>query len=141
MASEKVIMKRAQLAASFSRAARTTVEGKAFVEAVMESSPEQVELTVVPAAAEESAVLTFHRIERLNVPVVVLVTNDGNEIVARNLLWNSQEIKTSSYTDISTEVTTLDWMKSMDETPGQNFAVTGSEVATRINSVATLTVA
>ncbi|WP_237241440.1 hypothetical protein, partial [Rothia nasimurium] len=116
MASEKIIMKRAQLAASFSRAARTTVEGKAFVEAVMESSPEQAELTVVPAAAEESAVLTFHRIERLNVPVVVLVTNDGNEIVARNLLWNSQEVKTSSYTDISTEITTLDWMKS-DLTP------------------------
>lgn len=141
MASEKVIMKRAQLAASFSRAARTTVEGKAFVEAVMKSSPGEAELTVVPAAAEESAALTFHRIERLNVPVVVLVTNNGNEIVARNLLWNSQEVKTSSYTDISTEVTTSDWMKSMDETPGQNFAVTGSEFATRINSVATLTVA
>ncbi|WHS49544.1 hypothetical protein QM007_06315 [Rothia sp. SD9660Na] len=141
MASEKVLMKRAQLAASFSRVARMTAEGKTFVEALMEGSPEQAELVVVPAASEEPAVLTFHRIERLHVPVVVLVTNDGDKLVARNLLWSSQEAKLDSFTDISSEVTTSEWMKSMEENPGQSFAVTGSEFSARINSLATLTVA
>lgn len=139
MSVEKVMMKRAKLAASFSLAVRTTIEGKAFVKKVMESLPEEAELTVVPAVAEEYAALTLHRIERLNIPAVVLVTNDGNEIVARDLLWNSQEPKTGSYNNISTEVTTLDWIKLLENNHGHSFVVTGSELTVRNNTLTNLT--
>lgn len=73
MATRQTIVKRADLAANFQSWATKPNQDIDFFEAF--GIPAGEDMITIPAAADESAVVTMHRIERTGAEVVVLLTD------------------------------------------------------------------
>lgn len=100
------------------------------------TNPETGEVVVVPAAPEESAVITYHRMEQAEAEKIILATRQDSKTGIAILLRVSRDEttpgtpKTETY-DLTGDLTTLEWIQlaQRDEAQGKarHFTANGNE--------------
>lgn len=130
-----LLLTRGKIAAAASRYLRSEAGQAACAEAML---PGVEEIALVPAAPEEPAVLTFHRMEATGSRTIVL----ASELEGRGVLVVGQAERgpfssaTRRQFDLYGGMTTGEWMRLIsDEGEGLSFTAEGKEFAAELNSL------